>query len=50
MFLTGAALAAMEGIITWVLIHDMDLDLESECARYQAYLLSNGYSADYGEF
>lgn len=48
-FLIGAAFAAVGGIIAWTLIPDRERDLESEDARFRAYLEEHGYSADFGE-
>jgi hypothetical protein len=48
-FLIGAAFAATGGIIAWFLIPDRERDLESEDARFRAYLEEHGYSAEFGE-
>ena len=48
-FLIGAAFAAVGGIIAWTLIPDRERDLETEDARFRAYLQEHGYSADFGE-
>jgi len=45
----GAAFAAVGGIIAWTLIPDRERDLESEDARFRAYLEEHGYSGDFGE-
>lgn len=49
MFLIGAAFAATGGIIAWTLIPDRERDLESEDARFRAYLEENGYGGEFGE-
>ena len=49
MFLIGAAFAATGGIIAWTLIPDRERDLESEDARFRAYLEEHGFSGDFGE-
>jgi hypothetical protein len=48
-FLIGAAFAMVGGIISWVFIPDKEKDLESEDARFRAYLLENGYTGTFGE-
>jgi hypothetical protein len=48
-FLIGAAFAATGGIIAWTLIPDRARDLESEDARFRAYLEEHGFSGDFGE-
>ncbi|KAK5688638.1 hypothetical protein LTS10_000616 [Elasticomyces elasticus] len=48
-FLIGAAFAATGGLIAWFLIPDRERDLESEDARFRAYLEANGYSGLFGE-
>lgn len=48
-FLIGAAFAATGGIIAWVLIPNRERDLESEDARFRAYLEENGFSSEFGE-
>lgn len=48
-FLIGAAFAAVGGIIAWVFIPDKERDLESEDARFRAYLEENGYEGTFGE-
>ncbi len=37
------------GLISWLLIPDRERDLESEDARFRAYLESAGYSGAFGE-
>lgn len=49
MFLIGAAFAATGGIIAWTLIPDRERELESEDARFRAYLEENGFSGEFGE-
>ncbi|KAK1061775.1 hypothetical protein LTR12_001952 [Friedmanniomyces endolithicus] len=48
-FLIGAAFAMVGGLIAWLLIPDRERDLESEDARFRAYLESAGYSGAFGE-
>ena len=48
-FLIGAAFAVTGGIIAWTLIPDRERDLESEDARFRAYLEEHGFSGDFGE-
>ncbi|KAK0780647.1 hypothetical protein LTR91_011324 [Friedmanniomyces endolithicus] len=48
-FLIGAAFAMLGGLIAWLLIPDRERDLESEDARFRAYLESAGYSGAFGE-
>ncbi|KAK0266137.1 hypothetical protein LTR02_000917 [Friedmanniomyces endolithicus] len=48
-FLIGAAFAMVGGLISWLLIPDRERDLESEDARFRAYLESAGYSGAFGE-
>ncbi|KAK0941985.1 hypothetical protein LTR29_006403 [Friedmanniomyces endolithicus] len=48
-FLIGAAFAMVGGLISWLLIPDRERDLESEDARFRAYLESPGYSGAFGE-
>ncbi len=48
-FLIGAAFAATGGIIAWTLIPDRERDLESEDARFRAYLEEHGYSGEFGD-
>lgn len=48
-FLIGAAFAMVGCIITWFLIPDKEKDLESEDARFRAYLEENGYEGTFGE-
>ena len=48
-FLIGAAFAAAGGIIAWTLIPNRSRDLESEDAKFRAYLEENGYSGDFGD-
>jgi len=37
------------GIIAYTLIPDRERDLESEDARFRAYLEENGYGGEFGE-
>lgn len=48
-FLIGAAFAAVGGLIAWTLIPDRERDLESEDARFRAYLEEHGYAGVFGE-
>ncbi|KAK1008768.1 hypothetical protein LTS01_002041 [Friedmanniomyces endolithicus] len=48
-FLIGAAFAMAGGLISWLLIPDRKRDLESEDARFRAYLESAGCSGAFGE-
>ncbi|KAM0454393.1 hypothetical protein ACHAPV_008473 [Trichoderma viride] len=48
-FLIGAAFAMVGCLITWFLIPDKEKDLESEDARFRAYLEENGYEGTFGE-
>ena len=48
-FLIGAAFAATGGIIAYTLIPDRERDLESEDARFRAYLEEHGFSSEFGE-
>ncbi|PON24243.1 hypothetical protein TGAM01_v206931 [Trichoderma gamsii] len=48
-FLIGAAFAMVGCLITWFLIPDEEKDLESEDARFRAYLEENGYKGTFGE-
>ncbi|OKP12217.1 hypothetical protein PENSUB_1953 [Penicillium subrubescens] len=49
-FLIGAAFTVVGGLIAWFLIPDMSRELETEDARFKAYLQENGYDFDlYGE-
>ncbi|KAK5107635.1 hypothetical protein LTR62_000970 [Meristemomyces frigidus] len=48
-FLIGAAFAAVGGIIAWTLIPDRERDLEGEDARFRAYLVEHGHSAEFGD-
>lgn len=49
-FLIGAAFALAGGAIAWFLIPDMSRELETEDARFKAYLEENGYDvSSYGE-
>ncbi|KAM0485494.1 hypothetical protein ACHAPX_001481 [Trichoderma viride] len=48
-FLIGAAFAMVGYLITWFLIPDKEKDLESEDARFRAYLEENGYKGTFGE-
>lgn len=42
-FLIGSAFAVVGGIIAWVLIPDMERDLEGEDVRFRRYLEENGF-------
>lgn len=42
-FLIGSAFTVVGGLIAWFLIPDMSRELETEDARYKAYLAENGY-------
>lgn len=42
-FLVGSAFAVVGGIIAWVLIPDMERDLEGEDVRFRRYLEENGF-------
>lgn len=48
-FLIGAGFAAVGAAISWLLIPDKERDLESEDARFRAYLVANGYTGTFGE-
>ena len=48
-FLIGAAFAAVGGLISWFLIPDREKDLESEDARFRAYLKENGFQGVFGD-
>lgn len=48
-FLIGAAFAMVGCLVTWFLIPDKEKDLESEDARFRAYLEENGYEGTFGE-
>ncbi|KAJ6007302.1 hypothetical protein N7540_011278 [Penicillium herquei] len=49
-FLIGSAFAMVGGIVAWFLIPDMGRELETEDARFKAYLEENGYDiTNYGE-
>ena len=48
-FFIGAAFALIGGIVAWTLIPDRERDLESEDARFRAYLVENGYDGQFGE-
>jgi MFS family permease len=49
-FLIGSAFTVVGGLIAWFLIPDMSRELETEDARFKAYLQENGYDIDlYGE-
>ncbi|KAL2204134.1 MFS general substrate transporter [Sarocladium strictum] len=48
-FLLGAGFAAAGGLVTWFLIPDRDQELESEDARFRAYLEENGYKGSFGD-
>lgn len=36
-------------LLTWFLVPDKEKDLESEDARFRAYLEENGYEGTFGE-
>lgn len=48
-FLIGSAFALVGGVIAWTLIPNREKDLESEDARFRAYLAENGYEGAFGE-
>lgn len=48
-FLIGAAFSAVGGLVAWFLIPDREKDLESEDARFRAYLAEHGYDGAFGE-
>ncbi|KAJ5948084.1 hypothetical protein N7466_001099 [Penicillium verhagenii] len=49
-FLIGSAFTIVGGIIAWYLIPDMSRELETEDARFKAYLEENGYDvSEYGD-
>lgn len=49
-FLIGAAFCMVGGLIAWALIPDMSRELETEDARFKAYLEAHGYDISlYGE-
>jgi MFS family permease len=49
-FLIGAAFTMVGGILSWFLIPDMSRELETEDAKFKAYLEENGYDiSSYGE-
>lgn len=49
-FLIGSAFAIVGGLIAWFFIPDKEKDLESEDARFRAYLEEKGYDTSfYGE-
>jgi MFS family permease len=49
-FLIASAFTVVGGLISWFLIPDMSRDLETEDARFKAYLEENGYDVShYGE-
>lgn len=49
-FLIGAAFTVAGGLISWFLIPDMSRELETEDARFKAYLQEHGYDISlYGE-
>ncbi|KAL2831850.1 major facilitator superfamily domain-containing protein [Aspergillus pseudoustus] len=49
-FLIGAAFCLLGASLAWLLIPDMERELESEDARFRAYLEENGYDVSlYGE-
>ncbi|KAJ5641998.1 hypothetical protein N7490_005998 [Penicillium lividum] len=49
-FLIGSAFTIVGGLISWFMIPDMSRELETEDARFKAYLEENGYDvSEYGE-
>lgn len=49
-FLIGAAFTVVGGLLSWFLIPDMSRELETEDARFKAYLEEHGYDISlYGE-
>lgn len=49
-FVIGAAFTVVGGLIAWFMIPDMSRELETEDARFRAYLEENGYTvSQYGE-
>ncbi|KAF7157836.1 hypothetical protein CNMCM5623_002270 [Aspergillus felis] len=49
-FLIGSGFAVIGGLCSWFLIPDMSRELETEDARFKAYLEENGYDiSHYGE-
>lgn len=49
-FLIGAAFTVVGGLVGWFLIPDMSRELETEDAKFKAYLEENGYDVSlYGE-
>ncbi|KAJ5831707.1 hypothetical protein N7474_000018 [Penicillium riverlandense] len=49
-FLIGSAFTVVGGLIAWFLIPDMSRELETEDARFKAYLAEHGYDISmYGE-
>lgn len=49
-FLIGAAFTVVGGLVAWFLIPDMSRELETEDAKFKAYLEENGYDVSlYGE-
>ncbi|KAJ5737857.1 major facilitator superfamily domain-containing protein [Penicillium malachiteum] len=49
-FLIGSGFAMLGGSAAWFLIPDMSRELETEDARFKAYLVENGYDiTNYGE-
>lgn len=49
-FLIGSAFCVVGGLISWFLIPDMSRELETEDARFRAYLEEHGYKYGHGEF
>ena len=45
----GAAFAAVGAIIAYTLIPNRDRELESEDAKFRAYLAEHGFSTEFGE-
>src|SRR5215469_458742 len=48
-FLIGAAFATVGAVISWFMIPDKERELESEDAKFRAYLAENGYTGTFGE-
>lgn len=48
-FLIGSAFAVVGGLIVWFVIPDREMDLESEDAKFRAYLAENGYTGTFGD-
>lgn len=49
-FLIGSAFTVVGGVVSWYMIPDMSRELETEDARFMAYLEDHGYDVNmYGE-